>query len=153
MIEIIPNNYPNGLNDQELLQKIQELQDIAATRSREKNAVIDGFFENLVQMGNSEMLVRLQKEQLKINKSTKITAFAINVASIVMLIASLFIAYDTRRLAKADQTSDQIWMIDQINELKKTNLELMELNKNLSVKNVMILPDYIANKMIIKNIN
>ncbi|MBO6572413.1 MAG: hypothetical protein JJ958_08210 [Balneola sp.] len=138
----IPDGYPNNLEDDILLAKIKEFQTEVAKVSRSKNySKGSSYWKNVADIGQNELMLRLQRKQIKANKNSRITSYIINLASIAMLLTSLWIANDTRKLAEADQTSDENWRTEQLNTLLESNRLLQEVNTRFENIPIVFLSD------------
>lgn len=128
----IPVGYPDTLSDDKLVEKVKWFQVATTERARGKEIIEDGYYENLVDLGISELMRRNLEKQIEENIASRRINYYLNGITIVLAIITSFVGYQTLKFTQVDQQSDIIWMQRQIDNLKANNDELIELNENLN---------------------
>ena len=132
MSEILPENYPNGLNDDELIKKIQEYQLLVNKTSKSAKIIGASQWKNIAELGQNELLRRSLEKQIKENKTAKRINYWLNGITITLAIITSVVGYNTLQFAHSDQITDKIWMQNQIDRLESNQGELIKINETLN---------------------
>lgn len=138
----VPLGYPDQLTTDKLNEVVSSLQNYAAEEinsKQGKSGLVD--YKHAIDIGQNELSLRFLRQQSEINTKARNTSYFINGVSILMLIASLWIASETKELAESDQQSDEEWRKEQLDALIENNSQLQEMNKRLTEIPLVILPD------------
>lgn len=142
----IPNTFPDEMTNIEIQNIISECAKKVTNVTKPNVNVSLGasYYISMIQLGQSELNNRIQsrfldlikKENIQNKKSTSIN-WILTGLTIALALLTLYIGNKSLGFAESDQKSDELWQTEQIELLKKQNLELKKINTNLigTIKN------------------
>lgn len=133
----IQNNYPTELSDQELLEKIKELNKMVTrvTKPGSNYSLGPSYYLSMMQLGQYELTKRIQanllqeiSRQRESNRRVQLINWFLSALTIILAIVTIHFGRESIKYAKSDQESDLEWQREQIFELKNQNSELKKFN-------------------------
>lgn len=151
MRNVISENYPNGLNNEELLEAIKDYSKEATIAGRPNSQYVVGpsYWKEMVEIGQSEIANRIQinlfeeikKLTIEIKylkddnrKSSKINLI-LSTLTIFLAILTVILSYITWEYSKTSVKSDSTWQKELIQVLNQNNVELKEIKSEIMHSN------------------
>lgn len=142
----IPENYPNGCSNEELIDKIKEYQyRVKQLASSEYSVLGSSYWKDISDLGQNELIRRILEKQVQENRNAKTINYWLNGITIILALITSFVGYQTHQFAQSDLKSDEIWMKRQIDNLKENNTQLLKINENLETLIATQKPDSTSN--------
>ena len=139
----ISNSFPKEMTNEEIQEVISECSKRATNVTKPNVNVSLGanYYISMIELGQTELNTRIQSELLNLiarqnesNKKSTLINWVLTGFTIILAFITLYIGNESLGFAESDQNSDEIWQKEQIELLKKQNIQLKKINQNLIEK-------------------
>lgn len=141
----LPDNYPQELSNEELIDEISRCsyKAVSATRIGSNYSLGPNFYKSMAELGQLELTKRIQmdlcsiieKQRIDNRKSTRIN-WALSSLIIGLAIITLYIGSMSLNITQNDGESVNRWKDEQLELLMNNNTELIKIKEALIEKNI-----------------